>query len=84
MVSTTLAPAACSRYPEAMAQIYVTEGEMDRPLIEPSEALLDAAVESTFPASDPISVDHAFNAAREREERDAGSSPKPSRQSSAE
>jgi hypothetical protein len=74
-VSTTLAPAACSRYPEAMA---------DRLLIEPSEALLDAAVESTFPASDPISVDHAFNAAREREERDAGSSPKPLRQSSAE
>ena len=33
-----------------------------------SEALLDAAVECTFPASDPISIDHAFSAAREREE----------------
>jgi hypothetical protein len=32
-----------------------------------SEAVLDAAVECTFPASDPISVDHAFHAARERE-----------------
>jgi hypothetical protein len=32
-----------------------------------SEAVLDGAVESTFPASDPISVDHAFYAARERE-----------------
>jgi starvation-inducible DNA-binding protein len=32
-----------------------------------SEALLDAAVELTFPASDPISIDHAFQAARERE-----------------
>jgi hypothetical protein len=35
-----------------------------------SEALLDAAVECTFPASDPISVDHAFSAARERERED--------------
>jgi hypothetical protein len=37
--------------------------------IPASEALLDAAVESTFPASDPIAVDHAFKAARERENR---------------
>ena len=34
-----------------------------------SEALLDAAVECTFPASDPIAVDHAFKAASERENR---------------
>jgi hypothetical protein len=39
-----------------------------------SEALLDAAVEYTFPASDPISVDHAFRTAREREKRAAASS----------
>jgi hypothetical protein len=32
-----------------------------------SEALLDAAVEYTFPASDPISIDHAFSTARRRE-----------------
>jgi hypothetical protein len=32
-----------------------------------SEAVLDAAVQCTFPASDPISIDVAFNAARERE-----------------
>jgi len=38
-----------------------------------SEELLDAAVEYTFPASDPISVDHAFRAAREREKADAAS-----------
>jgi len=37
-----------------------------------SEELLDAAVENTFPASDPISVDHAFNAARKRENHSAG------------
>ena len=36
-----------------------------------SEALLDAAVEYTFPASDPISIDHAFHSAREREKRAA-------------
>lgn len=36
-----------------------------------SEALLDDAVEQTFPASDPISVTDAFRAAREREERRA-------------
>lgn len=36
-----------------------------------SEALLDAAVEYTFPASDPISIDHAFRTAREREKRAA-------------
>ena len=39
-----------------------------------SEAILDAAVEYTFPASDPISVDSAFQAARAREERVADSS----------
>lgn len=36
-----------------------------------SEALLDAAVEYTFPASDPISIDHAFRSAAEREDRAA-------------
>ena len=35
--------------------------------VPPSEALLDEAVEYTFPASDPISIDHAFSVARERE-----------------
>jgi hypothetical protein len=33
-----------------------------------SEAILDAAVELTFPASDPISIDDAFHAARERDQ----------------
>jgi hypothetical protein len=37
--------------------------------IPKSEAILDAAVEYTFPASDPISIDHAFKTASEREER---------------
>jgi hypothetical protein len=32
-----------------------------------SESLLDSAVEMTFPASDPVSVDHAFRAADRRE-----------------
>lgn len=40
-----------------------------------SEALLDAAVEYTFPASDPISIEHAFGAAREREDRALQRSP---------
>jgi hypothetical protein len=34
-----------------------------------SEELLDAAVEHTFPASDPIAVASAYAAARRREER---------------
>ncbi|HYX64111.1 MAG TPA: hypothetical protein VE935_07835, partial [Burkholderiales bacterium] len=46
-----------------------TEEEPRVKSIPASEALLDAAVESTFPASDPIAVDHAFKAARERENR---------------
>lgn len=37
--------------------------------VPPSESLLDEAVAFTFPASDPISIDHAFSAAREREQR---------------
>ena len=41
----------------------------ERTSVLKSEALLDAAVEYTFPASDPISIDHAFRAARERENR---------------
>ena len=41
--------------------------------IPSSEAILDAAVEYTFPASDPISIDYAY-AAREREQ-DAVDSP---------
>jgi hypothetical protein len=44
---------------------------MKRKSIPASEALLDAAVEYTFPASDPIAVDHAFKAASEREGRAA-------------
>ena len=32
-----------------------------------SEALLDSAVEATFPASDPISVQDGFHAKRERD-----------------
>jgi hypothetical protein len=34
---------------------------------EESERLLDAAIECTFPASDPIAVHNAFQAACERE-----------------
>jgi hypothetical protein len=34
-----------------------------------SEALLDAAVEYTFPASDPIAIQNAFERARKRERR---------------
>ena len=34
-----------------------------------SEALLDAAVEYTFPASDPIAIQNAFQRARKRERR---------------
>jgi hypothetical protein len=34
-----------------------------------SEALLDAAVEYTFPASDPIAIQNAFERARSRERR---------------
>jgi hypothetical protein len=41
--------------------------------IPTSEAILDAAVEYTFPASDPISIDSAYHAARAREERAADS-----------
>jgi hypothetical protein len=33
----------------------------------PSERLLDAAIECTFPASDPIAVQHAFETACARE-----------------
>jgi hypothetical protein len=32
-----------------------------------SEAVLDVAVQCTFPASDPISIDVVFHAARKRE-----------------
>lgn len=32
-----------------------------------SEALLDAAVEYTFPASDPIAIQSAFDRAKKRE-----------------
>lgn len=36
-----------------------------RPAVLPAEeALLDNAVELTFPASDPVSVEHAFQSAR--------------------
>jgi hypothetical protein len=40
----------------------------DTPCTAASEMLLDAAVENTFPASDPIAVEAAFAAARRREE----------------
>ncbi len=43
-----------------------------RKRIPSSEAILDAAVEYTFPASDPISIDYAYRA-REREQRAAES-----------
>jgi len=43
----------------------------DQTPIPRSEAILDAAVEYTFPASDPISIDHAFSTARKREKRSA-------------
>ena len=32
-----------------------------------AERVLDRAIELTFPASDPISVEHAFRSAREHE-----------------
>jgi hypothetical protein len=50
----------------------------DHGRIPRSEALLDAAVEYTFPASDPISIDHAFSTARRREKRiaDTGGQPR--------
>lgn len=35
------------------------------------ERLLDQAIELTFPASDPISVDSAFRSARRRDQREA-------------
>ena len=38
------------------------------PIPAVSEALLDAAIECTFPASDPIAIDAAFEAARRREQ----------------
>jgi hypothetical protein len=44
------------------------DDDLVNPPIPPSEALLDEAVENTFPASDPISIDHAFNAALDRED----------------
>jgi starvation-inducible DNA-binding protein len=53
-----MATLASPRYPEI---------RMEKRSIARSEALLDAAVELTFPASDPISIDHAFLVARERE-----------------
>ena len=34
-----------------------------------SESLLDAAVEYTFPASDPIAIQNAFERAKKRERR---------------
>jgi hypothetical protein len=42
----------------------------DKPLLgssPSSEALLDAAVEYTFPASDPIAIQNAFERAKKRE-----------------
>ena len=39
--------------------------------IPSEERVLDAAVEFTFPASDPISVDHSFRAASEQDSNDA-------------
>ena len=36
--------------------------------ITKAELVLDAAVEVTFPASDPISIDHAYKAASEDEQ----------------
>ena len=41
----------------------------ERKHVPSPEAILDAAVEYTFPASDPISVDYAY-AAREREQKE--------------
>jgi gluconokinase len=58
--------------PESIAAQIVDELPAGRRFIPSSEAILDAAVECTFPASDPIAIDHAFRAARQREERDAG------------
>jgi hypothetical protein len=33
-----------------------------------AERILDRAIELTFPASDPISVEHAFRSARKRDQ----------------
>jgi hypothetical protein len=51
-----------------------TSGFADAPSLEPgasAERILDVAVEYTFPASDPIAVEVAFEAARKRQERPA-------------
>jgi hypothetical protein len=37
-----------------------------------SERILDAAIECTFPASDPVAVQSAFEAACEREQQQPG------------
>lgn len=39
-----------------------------------AERLLDAAVEMTFPASDPISIEHAYKSASEQDADEAESS----------
>ena len=42
-----------------------------------AERLLDEAIELTFPASDPISVDHAFTSAHDKARKKARATPDP-------
>jgi hypothetical protein len=47
-----------------------TNGSVDAPRLDPAasaEAILDVTLEYTSPASDPIAVEFAFKAARERQ-----------------
>ena len=42
---------------------------MKKPVARPSaERVLDRAIELTFPASDPIAIEHAFRSARKRDQ----------------
>jgi hypothetical protein len=40
-----------------------------------AERILDRAIELTFPASDPIAVEHAFRSARKREQAQTADKP---------
>lgn len=46
--------------------------ERDSEPLTEAEELLDLAIELTFPASDPVSVVHAFSAASERPASETG------------
>jgi hypothetical protein len=42
-----------------------------------AERILDRAIELTFPASDPIAVEHAFRSARKLDQTRSRKNPKP-------